>query len=181
MHLWLSGLLQPLIPSSLAPFCNNWRADQIIRAWLGFEEAKNLWFISFGAGFAAWPMKPIGRQGKELRRSEIDRGWVPYSFIHILCSSSRGLYVSANKIHSHIGSHTGSYTYCVLHPVDFMCFHTLCHNAAVIEAKKMIKKTCNCKRLPSHIGQEQACTRITWLSFVRLSSCRKWLNTQKNS
>ena len=33
-------------------------------------------------------------------------------------------------------------------------------------------------------GQEQACSRITrlvgWL-FVRLSPCRKWLNTQKNS
>ena len=26
-------------------------------------------------------MKPIGRQGKELRRSEIDRGWIPYSFV----------------------------------------------------------------------------------------------------
>ena len=32
-------------------------------------------------------------------------------------------------------------------------------------------------------GQEQACTRITWLfgcSFVRLSPRRKWPNTQEN-
>ena len=28
-----------------------------------------------------------------------------------------------------------------------------------------------CKRLPSHIGQEQACSRITWLSFVRSFVC----------
>ena len=41
----------------------------------------------------------------------------------------------------------------------------------------------NCKRLPSHTGQGQACTRITRLvgcSFVCLSPCRKWPNTQKN-
>ena len=40
-----------------------------------------------------------------------------------------------------------------------------------------------CKRLPSHTGQGQACTRITRLvgcSFVCLSPCRKWPNTQKN-
>ena len=44
--------------------------------------------------------------------------------------------------------------------------------------------TCtNCKRLPSHTGQEQACCRITRLVvclFVRLSPCRKWPNTQGN-
>ena len=38
-----------------------------------------------------------------------------------------------------------------------------------------------CKKLPSHTGQEQACTRITWLSFGWLSPCRKWRNTQENS
>ena len=40
-----------------------------------------------------------------------------------------------------------------------------------------------CKRLPSHTGQEQACTRITWLfvrSFVCLSPCQKWHNTKEN-
>ena len=41
-----------------------------------------------------------------------------------------------------------------------------------------------CKRLPFHTGQEQACSRITWL-FVCLvgclSPCRKWLNTQKSA
>ena len=38
-----------------------------------------------------------------------------------------------------------------------------------------------CKRLPYHTGQEQACTRITWLSFGWLSLCRKWRNSQGNS
>ena len=32
----------------------------------------------------------------------------------------------------------------------------------------------------SHTGQEQACSRITWLSFVRSSPCRKWPNTEEN-
>ena len=36
-----------------------------------------------------------------------------------------------------------------------------------------------CKRLPSHTGQGQACTRITRL-FVCSWPCRKWPNTQKN-
>ena len=35
-----------------------------------------------------------------------------------------------------------------------------------------------CKRLPSHTGQEQACSRITWLVGC-LWPCQKWLNTQK--
>ena len=39
-----------------------------------------------------------------------------------------------------------------------------------------------CKKLPYHTaGQEQACTRITRLSFGWLSPCRKWRNTQENS
>ena len=41
----------------------------------------------------------------------------------------------------------------------------------------------HCKRLPSHTGQGQACTRITRLFvclFVCSWPCRKWPNTQKN-
>ena len=36
-----------------------------------------------------------------------------------------------------------------------------------------------CKKLPSHIGQEQACSRITRL-FGCSWPCRKWPNTQEN-
>ena len=36
----------------------------------------------------------------------------------------------------------------------------------------------HCKRLPSHTGQEQACSRVTWL-FGRLSPCRNgWIHRQ---
>ena len=42
---------------------------------------------------------------------------------------------------------------------------------AIVEACRQI----NCKRLPSHTGQEQACTRFTRL-FVCSSPCRKWPN-----
>ena len=47
------------------------------------------------------------------------------------------------------------------------------------KCRKSWRKMFFCKRLPSHTGQEQACSRITWL-FVRSSPCRKWPNTQEN-
>ena len=50
----------------------------------------------------------------------------------------------------------------------------------LIQSKRTIP---NCKRLPSHTGQEHACTRITRLfgySVVCSSPCRKWPNTEEN-
>ena len=51
------------------------------------------------------------------------------------------------------------------------------NNNVILHVIKIIAKDC------LHTGQAQACTRITLLvgcSFVRLSPCRKWPNTQNN-
>ena len=63
------------------------------------------------------------------------------------------------------------------------CFTNICQYKYRLSLHCSIDTGCYskyCKRLPSHIGQEQACSRITWLWFVCLSPCQKWPNTKEN-
>ena len=52
------------------------------------------------------------------------------------------------------------------------------NNISIVWMMSWKSRRLNCKKLPSHTGQEQACSRITWL-FVRLTPCRKWRNAQE--
>ena len=96
VRLWSSQLLlqkSELLGLFLPSF--SWSDNQGLPGAL--KKRKNLWFISFGGGFASTPMKSIGRQGKELRRNEIDRGWIRYRYCVVqLCVSYM----------SNTGSHT---------------------------------------------------------------------------
>ena len=72
----------------------------------------------------------------------------------------------------------------------FVGYMIACSNST--DLKRTFRFTCSChlfqqksesvvycKRLPSHTGQEQACSRFTRL-FVRSWPCQKWPNTQEN-
>ena len=93
IYLWISELLLLNSEFLLACFCPvfSWSDNQgWLAGWLGgLRKRKNLWFISFEPVLLRRGNEVNWQAGKELRRNEIDRGWIPYthcvvSVIHLV-------------------------------------------------------------------------------------------------